>query len=584
MIRQPIIVVLGHVDHGKTTFLDKIRNTNVVDREAGKITQHIGATEVPLKEIEKISHALLEKFGFKLFIPGLLFIDTPGHESFTNLRKRGGNIADLAVLIIDVMQGIQPQTIESIEILKTYKTPFVVALNKIDKITGWASKEGSFLTNSTNQSEKTQKELDEKLYEIVAKLYELGFNSERFDRCEDFTKQIPIIPCSSITGEGIPETLMLLAGLSQKFLKNALEINENEKGVGTVLEVKEEKGLGVTIDVILYDGNIKVNDLIMLAGQNKLIKTKVKALLKPAPLQEMRLGLSKFKQIDKITAAAGIKIAAQNLEDAIAGSPLYVYDKTIENKIEEEIRKEIQGITIQNEGIGVIIKADSLGSLEAIINLFDLNGIPIRKAEVGDVVKKDVMEALTVKEKDEFKGVIFAFNVKIDETTKSEIKKRNIKVFNEKVIYKLVDEYNEWIAEMKNEEKNVEIKKLVWPAKIKFLDGYVFRQSKPAVIGIQILEGKIKTGIKLMKKGKIIGEIKSMQSENKEVKSASKGEKLAISLPNAVVGKTIFEGDEFYSFIPEEQFNKIKKYLQLNAEEIELLEEIKNLESRGENT
>jgi len=581
MIRQPIIVVLGHVDHGKTTLLDKIRHSNVAEKEAGKITQHIGATEVPLKEIERICSDLLKKFGFTLKIPGLLFIDTPGHEAFTNLRKRGGNIADIAILVIDIMQGIQPQTKESIEILKSYKTPFIVALNKIDKLDEWQSNNNSFLANLKKQTEKGIKQLDEKVYDIVVELYKEGFEAERFDRCTDFTKQIPIVPCSGMTGEGIAEILALISGLSQKFLTKNLEINEKDKGKGTVLEVKEEQGLGHTIDVILYDGAIKINDKIMLAGKNGIIKTKVKALLRPAALQEMRLGLNKFEQTKKASAAAGIKISALNLENAIAGSSMYVFDEKDEKEKEKEIETEIQEITIQNETIGVIIKADSLGSLEAITKLIEINEIPIRKAEVGNVTKKDVTEALTVKEKDELKAIIFAFNVKIDEQAKEEAKKRNITIISEKVIYKLLEEYNKWLAEIKNEEKNITLKKMVFPAKIKFLREHTFRHSGPAVIGIEVLTGKIKPGIKLLKNGKIIGEIKSIQSEGKNLQQAIKGEKVAIALSEAIVNKTIFEEDEFYSFIPKEQFDKIPKYFDLNQEEMKILEEIKIME-RGE--
>ena len=315
-IRQPIIAVLGHVDHGKTQLLDSIRNSSVVEKEHGRITQHIGATEVPVKEIERLAGSLLNKFKIKLEIPGLLFIDTPGHEAFTSLRERGSSIADLAILVIDVNQGIQPQTVESIKLLKSFKSPFVIALNKVDKIHGWTTQDRSFIANLKNQREDVLRFLDEKLYGLLPKLYELGFQAERIDRTQDFTKEIAIIPCSAITKEGLPEILMALTGLSQKFLKEELTVHENVSARGTILEKKEEKGLGMTIDTILFEGNLKVNDKIMFAGIDGVVKTKVKSILKPSGMQETKSGLSKFESVNHIVAAAGIKIAAPLLEKA----------------------------------------------------------------------------------------------------------------------------------------------------------------------------------------------------------------------------------------------------------------------------
>src|SRR3989338_9244629 len=343
MIRKPIITVLGHVDHGKTTFLDKIRGTAIAAREAGAITQHIGATEVPISVIRELSGELIEKYGFKIELSGLLFIDTPGHAAFTNLRKRGGSIADLAVLVVDLTQGFQPQTIEAIEILKSFKVPFIVAANKVDKIHGWASHYGTFTNSIKAQNESVQTDLDTKVYEIVGKLYELGFQSERFDRIADFTKQIPIIPVSAKLGDGIPETLLFLAGLSQRFLEKKLTINEDDPGVGTVLEIKEEKGLGKTMDVIVYDGVLSVGDEIVVGGKSGVIKAKVRALLEPKPLNEIRDPKEKFNNVKSVHAAARVKVAAPGLDQALAGSPMLVVKTGLE---EQKIKDELKGLTI----------------------------------------------------------------------------------------------------------------------------------------------------------------------------------------------------------------------------------------------
>ncbi|MBI4095953.1 MAG: GTP-binding protein, partial [DPANN group archaeon] len=266
MIRQPIITVLGHVDHGKTSVLDYVRHTTLAQREAGQITQHIGATEVPLETIKKICGPLLERFKLKFTIPGLLFIDTPGHEAFTNLRKRGGSIADLAIVVIDIMQGIQPQTKEAIEILKTFKVPFIVAANKIDLIAGWRGVSQTFMQNFDKQLQMTKEQFERKFYELVGQLSKLGFDSDYYFKVDDYTKRVSIVPISAKTGEGISELLALLAGLAQKFLEKNLEIDLNENAKGTILEIKEEKGLGITADSIIYNGSLKVGDTLIVGG------------------------------------------------------------------------------------------------------------------------------------------------------------------------------------------------------------------------------------------------------------------------------------------------------------------------------
>ena len=203
-IRQPVVSVLGHVDHGKTKLLDRIRGTSVQAREAGAITQHIGATEVPIEHIYEVCSQLIGKKKFD--VPGLLFIDTPGHHSFVTLRARGGSLADLAVLVIDIREGLMPQTIESIHILRQYKTPFVIALNKIDTIQGWICEEGRpFIMSEKVQQEHTLEAFNERLYAIMAQLAEEGISSDRYDRIDDFTKAVALVPISAKEGEGLPD-------------------------------------------------------------------------------------------------------------------------------------------------------------------------------------------------------------------------------------------------------------------------------------------------------------------------------------------------------------------------------------------
>ena len=579
IVRQPIVTVLGHVDHGKTKFLDNIRGTAIAEKEAGAITQHIGATEVPAEIIEKVSGDLIKKFGFQLEIPGLLFIDTPGHEAFTNLRKRGGSIADISVLVIDIMQGMQPQTFEAIEILKGFKVPFIVAANKIDLLQGYFSKEKEFSKNIGLQTEKTQKLLDEKIYELLGKLFEKGLQSERFDRCTDFTKQIPIVPTSAKTGEGIPEALMLLTGLSQRFLKKQLMIDENEAGKGTILEVKEERGLGKTIDIILYTGTLKVNDKIVFGGRHSIVETKIRALLKPPVLSEIGQANEKFVSAKEVHAACGVKIAAPELSDALAGAPIMAVKTGNEKDI---IAKEISEVKIETGTDGAILKADTLGALEALVLLLKKQNLVPKLADIGDVTRSDIMEALAVKEKKPFEAVVFAFNVNTEPAALEEAKKREIPVFKGNVIYKVIEDYSEWLKQQKEAERKKVLDSVVLPVRIIFLKQFVFRNSEPAIFGVKILEGRLRSGAELMnKKGETIGRLDAIQAQNESVKEAKKNQEVSISVKGAVIGRNLKPGEELFSFIPKRNFSEFAQLKDfLSQEEFELIDFIQKIEKQ----
>ncbi|MEM4798893.1 MAG: translation initiation factor IF-2, partial [Sulfolobales archaeon] len=360
-LRSPIVVVLGHVDHGKTSLLDKIRGTAVVKKEAGEMTQHIGASFVPAHVIESIAEPLRKIINFKLQIPGLLFIDTPGHEAFANLRARGGSIADIAILVIDIIDGVKPQTIESIEILRSRRVPFLVAANKIDKIPGWRPYiDKPFLESIKMQDREVQKLLDDKVYSIAGSLLTLNFNAERFDRVRDFRRTVAIVPVSAKTGEGIPELLAVLAGLTQQYMSEKLRYAEGP-AKGVILEVKEEPGLGTTLDVIIYDGIIRRGDLFVTAGVEGPIRSRVRALLLPKPLDEMRAPTDRFLSIESVYAASGVKIVAPDVESSIAGAPLRVVwsEEDIES-VMKEVYEEVRELRIFSpDTAGVVLKADT---------------------------------------------------------------------------------------------------------------------------------------------------------------------------------------------------------------------------------
>ncbi len=570
MLRQPIVTILAHVDHGKTTLLDSIRRTAVAQKEAGGITQSIGSSEIPLDTIKCLCSKIAEKFNFKFEIPGLLIIDTPGHEAFTTLRRRGGSIADIAILVIDINEGIMPQTVESIEILKKSKVPFVVALNKIDRIRGWISKDNCFSINYEQQTDEVKNLFEEMFYKIVAQLSEHGFSAERFDRISDFKRTVAIIPTSGKTGEGVPELLMILTGLSQQFLKHRL-VRKNESA-GMVLEVKEVVGLGTTIDTIIYDGVVKKNDYIIIAGKENII-TKIKALLVPQPLRDIRTE-KKFKNIDECRAAAGVKIVAPNLSGVVAGSLFRtIADKTEAEKILKEMEKEKEEVEISVETDGLILNADTLGSLEALINIFE--DYPVKEAKIGSVTKEQVIKASS---NSEFYKVIICFNSQVSDDIRAIAKEHGVKIIESDVIYRIMEEYEEWISSKKEEIKRKEIESITRPGKLRILPGCIFRASNPAIVGCEVLGGLIASGFELFKEQdgiKNIGEIKQVQSEGKNVEKAVAGEKVAISISNAVVGRSINEGDILYTDITSDEYVILKKHQNLlSKSEINIMEEI----------
>ena len=553
-LRQPIVVVMGHVDHGKTSLLDAIRSTNVAKKEAGAITQHIGASEVPLDSIKETCALVLAARKMQFTIPGLLFIDTPGHESFTHLRERGGSIADIAVLVVDIAQGFQPQTVESIRILREFKTPFVVAANKVDLMTGWKSappesaEACSIISNIGRQKPEVQGRLDERLYVIVGKLNEMGIESERFDRVTDFTKQVAILPVSAKSGEGIPELLLSIAGLSQKFLENELKTEVEGAGKGSILELKEERGLGTTIDVIIYDGVLRKNDEIIFGTMNGSARTKVRGLLKPK-LHPGSEG-DKFDYVDEVHAASGVKIYAPGLEGALSGSPLLVYDASRAEEQGREIDEMIRSIMFESDRNGVIVKADTLGSLEALTKLLSSQGVEIKRANVGKVAKKDVMDASVVASAEPYNGVVLSFNVEVGEDAAEEAAKSGVRVFASNVIYSLCEDYAAWVAEQKKKASGSAIERLPLPAKLLALPGCTFRASKPAIFGVEVKGGRLRKGVRLMAaSGEVVGEIREMQKEGKGVSDAKAGEQLAISVEGAVCGKSFSEGDTLFVYI-----------------------------------
>ncbi len=573
-IRSPICVVMGHVDHGKSSILDYIRGSSIVSNEAGAITQAIGASIIPLDVIKKKIGKLKSAVNVDYDIPGLLFIDTPGHEAFTNLRKRGGTLADIAILVVDITEGFKPQTLEAIELLKHYKTPFIIAANKIDTIGGWESKETGLLADIESQSMQVKAEFETKLYALVNNLFDsFELQSDRFDRVSDYRKQIAIVPTSAKTGEGLPELLMVLVGLTQRFLKEGLSHIADGPGKGTILEVKESKGLGTTLDVILYDGKITVNDTIVIGDVNEPIVTRVRALLTPDKMSEMRDHKAKFVSNKEAVSATGIKIAAPGMESAIAGMPIEVADPKEINTVKERIRAEVSTIDVTVDATGIVVKADTLGSLEALTGLLRDQGYTILRAEVGDISKKDIIDAEANLEDDPLNAIILGFNVEADDKTRASTQ---IPIFTDNVIYSLIERLDEWQTKQRDAMEKKRVASLKRGCKIHFLPNCVFRQNNPAIIGVEVVAGVLQINAPLMNEhGERIGVVRQIQQDKKVVERAHEKEEMAISLVGPTVGRQIRENDMLYSFLSEQEFLKLKEnHEHLTKNEIEALREI----------
>jgi translation initiation factor 5B len=579
-LRQPVLVVLGHVDSGKTSLLDTIRGTGVQAREAGGITQHIGASFFPIDTIKELTGPLYDKLAkSESPIPGILVIDTPGHEVFANLRSRGGSAADIAIIVIDVNKGFEPQTYESMEILKKRKVPFVVALNKIDMLTGWRRINSPFITEQVKaQDFSITSMLDEKIYNVVGSLSRLGYNSEGFWRVKDFTKEIAIVPVSAAKNIGIPELLAVVVGLSQQFMTKRLERREGPAR-GIILEVNEEIGLGPSANLVLIDGNLKVGDTVMVAKRHEAVVTKIKALLLPKPLDEMRDPRDKFKPVIEVMSAAGIKITSPDLEGVLAGSPLYV----IENK-EEEIRlrvlveDEIKSSIITGTNTqGIILRCDTIGSLEAIRDMLRKAGVTIQTADIGHITRRDVLAASAVKEKNRYLGVILGFNVKILEEANKEAHERGIQIFSEQIIYNLVRSYTDWVKYQTEHEESILFNEIPPICRFQFMKGYVFRRNYPAVFGAEIQLGRLRQKVEIINEvGRKVGVIHQIQENGKSIDEATKGEQVAVSIKEISVGRQINEGDIFFTDLNSKEAKLLSERFmhRLSQEEKDLLAKI----------
>ncbi len=566
-IRQPIVTVAGHVDHGKTSILDYLRRSTIADYEAGNITQKISFTLFPARYIYE-SCPLIDKRGINLEIPGFLFIDTPGHAAFNNLRRRGGSLADLAILVIDINEGIKPQTAEVLQLLKQNKTPFIIALNKIDRIGGWNKHSDDLKESIEKQPQHVREEFEEKFYTLVGALSNYGFEAELYYKIDDFTKKLSLVPCSAKTGEGIPELMMVLCGLSQKFLKERLKLGDNAKGV--VLEVKKERAMNY-IEAILYDGVLKTGDEIAVASFDNPVFTKVKAIEEIQPVS------NKFKGVKESFAASGIRIQTTIRESLLPGMPFTTFDSVDEVK---DIGKEVSQ-SVRCDKKGIIVKADSLGSLEAMITLLKEKNVKIVKAGIGDINKSDILSAKANLDIEPVDSIVLGFNVDVDDEVKN---MSGVRVIIGDVVYKLIDELEEFRQEKSKEIERQRLMGLATVGKFEILHEYVFRNTSPAIFGVRVVGGKLKSGLELIdENGESVGKVKNIQAEKKSVNEVNESMEVAISVPGINFERKMKEKRFLYSNLSEKEFKKFRDNRDLlSSSEISVLQEIKRVKQKVE--
>ncbi len=566
-LRSPIVTIVGHVDHGKSSILDYFRGTHFQEKEAGGITQKISYTKYPLSQIKQTC-PLIDKNNVKLDIPGFLFIDTPGHAAFTNLRRRGGSLADLAILVVAVKEGIKPQTAEVLQILRTYKTPFLIALNKIDSISGWKKNSSGLKDSIESQPMHASQEFQEDLLTFQSSLKEHGFDSDLFYNIDDFSKNVAIVPCSARTGEGISELLFVLCGLCQRFLKEKLTISNEAKGV--ILEIKKEKSMDY-VESILYDGKLNVGDEIIIASFNEPIISKIRALEEIEPLS------FKYKRVEHISAASGVRIHLTNKEGVLPGMPFQKITKNVE-KLKTELKKELSGaINLDKEGI--IVKADSLGSLDAVINLLRQEHVKIVKSGIGPIGKTDLISAKANLNINPMDAVVIGFNVGKEEGLQSE----NIKLITNDVVYKLIEELKKWRSSRQIEIERERLLGLATICKLEILHKHIFRNSNPAIFGVRVLGGRVKTGIPLIdENGNEVARVKGLQMDKKSVQEAKEGDELALALPGINFERRLKDIKYLYSYINDKQFKEFSKNRDLlNSNELKILHEIKDIKDRN---
>ncbi|KRX23296.1 Eukaryotic translation initiation factor 5B, partial [Trichinella nelsoni] len=587
--RSPVICVLGHVDTGKTKILDKIRHTHVQDSEAGGITQQIGATFVPREALVEQTKMVKGFDGESLQLPGLLIIDTPGHESFSNLRSRGSSLCDIAVLVVDIMHGLEMQTIESINLLKQRKTPCVVALNKVDRLYDWKACPNKDIRAALKaQQRNAQIEFNERVRETVLQFAQQGLNVALFWENPDQEEYISLVPTSAHTGDGMGNLMQAIIGYCQSKLMDRLLFQPTLQC--TVLEVKVIAGLGTTIDVILVNGYLRVGNTIVVAGSEGPIVTQIRELLMPHPLRELRVK-NNYLHNRVVKAAQGVKIVAKDLEKALAGLPLLLAKK--ESEIEElkeelsnSLKKILQAVKLSERG--VYVQASTLGSLEALLEFLRAQKIPYFGVNIGPVHKRDVVKVSTMLEHDPQWAVILAFDVKVDRDAQQMADELEVKIFQADIIYHLQDAFLKYREELKQKKRQEFEHLAIFPCKLRVLPQHMYKTRDPIICGVVVEAGILKVGVPLCVPSKefiYLGNVSSIEQNHKQLQSVRKNAEVCIKIENTtgeapkMFGRHFTEQDMLVSRISRETIDVCKQYFRedLQKADWQLMVELKKV-------
>ncbi len=562
-LRQPIVCVLGHVDHGKTSILDSIRGTSLMKKESGGITQRIGATEISIQRIVEISGGKVSSKMFK--IPGLLFVDTPGHVAFANMRARGGALADIAILVIDINDGIMPQTVESINILRKFKTPFIIVANKIDTLAYFIKPANTnFSEFLKEQRQEYIDELDNKLYAIINQLYQHNLTADRFDRITDFTKNISIVPSSAKYSIGTLEILMTISGLAQRFLTSSIAL-VNSIAKASVLEIRREESLGMTLDSILYQGKLRTGMAVYVNTLEGPKETKIKALFTNVSSKS-----TKVTERNMVSSASGVRIAISDKLDVIPGTTLIEAKGDIDSII-AELQEESQ-VKIELDEHGITLKADTLGSLEAVAFELGTRGIKIRSTQIGEISKRDLIDVSTLP--NQMDRILAGFNVDLSSDARNNLMNYDVAVVASKVIYSLIEDIEKWLRNKKEEMDEESKQGMPIPSKLVIMPEYIFRAAKPIIVGVKVLSGRIKVGDNMIRDdGKYAGTIKSIRDGEVSKRFAEAGQEVAVAIDGVTLNRQISADQPIYVDITEDVVKKLRER-SLDEKTMETLEEI----------
>ena len=584
--RSPIMCIMGHVDTGKTTLLDNIRNTHVQDGEAGGITQQIGASFIP-------PETLINRSGISK-IPGLLMIDTPGHEAFANLRHRGSSLCDIAIVVIDITGGLEQQTIQSINILVKSNIKFIFALNKIDRMYGWSSVKNRDIRSSLNENLISNEEFKNRLKNITTQIMKVGLNAELF--WENYSPQdtISICPFSAKTGEGISDLLKLVTSICQNEMSEQITFKEDLKCI--VIEKTINETLGSSIDVILINGTLKRGDNISIQTNDGIINTTIKNLLTPPPNRESRVKTD-YLHFESVKGSMGVKIVANNIDKAIVGTQInFTTDNNIELELPEmsSIKLQDESIKLQNESIklqdeGITIYASTQGALEALVHYLQKEctpAVPISNVLIGNVTKKHIVKLSISKSTKKEYSTILAFNVLIDDDAQELANKNGIKIFSAEIIYHLFDFYKKYRDEMIEERKSLYRPQVVFPCILKILEKHVYNKKNPLIFGVSILEGNLHIGTPIITSDTktYIGRVIGIQLNSNEVTIGKKGAEVCIKVENdqnsnIMYGRQFDHKNPICSAITRASIDIIKNHFRDEAtiEDAKLLSKLKTL-------